>query len=151
MLSGKLAKFLDQWSVSIVAAILVVEDDEQVRVLAESVLRDASHSVIVANGTEGSQALLETKDSVDVLFVDIRLGSDHEAGLKLAQVAKESRPELCVLYTSGEAVNDGMKALFTKPSLFLPKPYTSEQLNKSISYLLKSAKQGRPPTMPQSN
>ena len=133
------------------AAILVVEDDEQVRVLAESVLRDAGHSVIVATGTEGSQALLETKESVDVLFVDIRLGSDHEAGLKLAQITKESRPELCVLYTSGEAINDGMKALFTKPSLFLPKPYTSEQLNKSITFLLRSAKQEPPPTLPQSN
>ncbi len=151
MLSGKLGKVLDKWGVSVVAAILVVEDDEQVRVLAESILRDAGHSVVVANGTEGSQALLETKESVDVLFVDIHLGSDLEAGLKLAQIAKESRPELCVLYTSGEAINDGMKALFTKPSLFLPKPYTSEQLNKSISYLLRGAKQGPPPTMPQSN
>jgi DNA-binding NtrC family response regulator len=132
-----------------VAAILVVEDDEQVRVLAESVLRDAGHSVIAATGAEGSQALLDTKPSVDVLFVDIHLGSDQEAGLKLAQSAKEQRPDLCVLYTSGDVVNDGMKALFTKPSLFLPKPYTSEQLNKSIAYLLRSANQGPPPTMPQ--
>jgi CheY-like chemotaxis protein len=135
----------------VVAAILVVEDDEQVRVLAESVLRDAGHSVIAAAGAEGSQALLDTKRSIDVLFVDIRLGSDQEAGLKLAQSVKEQRPELCVLYTSGEAVNDGTKALFTKPSMFLPKPYTTEQLIKSISYLLRNANQGPAPTMPQPN
>ena len=132
-------------------AILVVEDDEQVRVLAESILRDAGHSVIAATGAEGSQALLDTKQSVNVLFVDIHLGSDLEAGLKLAQSAKEHRPELCVLYTSGEAVNDGMKALFTKPSLFLPKPYTAEQLNKSVSFLLRTANPGPLPPMPQSN
>ncbi len=29
-----------------------------------------------------------------------------------------------------------MQALFTDPYLFLPKPYTIEQLTKSVSYLL---------------
>jgi hypothetical protein len=32
------------------------------------------------------------------------------------------RPELKILYTSGQAVTDGMTALFVKNSAFLPKP-----------------------------
>ena len=37
-----------------------------------------------------------------------------------------------------------MKALFVEPYLFLPKPYTAEQLIKSIQYLLvKSTKRER--------
>jgi hypothetical protein len=33
------------------------------------------------------------------------------------------------------ALNDGMKALFVDPYLFLPKPYTAEQLTESVKYL----------------
>jgi len=42
------------------------------------------------------------------------------------------RPELKVLYTSGQAVTDGMTALFVKNSAFLPKPYTVEQLGTML-------------------
>jgi hypothetical protein len=48
----------------------------------------------------------------------------------------ERRPLLPVVYTTGQGVDDGKKALFADPYLFLPKPYTSEQLISSIAYLL---------------
>jgi DNA-binding NtrC family response regulator len=114
----------------------VVEDDEQVRVLAESILQGEGHSVLAATGVEGSTALLQTDQQIDVLFVDLNLGSDVEAGLSVAKNAKEARPSLAVLYTTGAGVNDGMQAMFTQPSLFLPKPYTAEQLTKSVAFLM---------------
>ena len=127
--------------------VLVVEDEEQVRVLAESVLRDAGHTVIAATGADGSQALLDTQQPVDVLFVDINLGNDNEAGLKIAQSAREARPKLSILYTTGSGIDDGMKAMFTEPCLFLPKSYTTEQLTNSISFLLMNANPPKPPKM----
>jgi DNA-binding NtrC family response regulator len=130
---------LPTWG-NIVASVLVVEDDEQVRVLAESILRDAGHTVVTATGIDGSQALLDDAEkSVDVLFVDIHLGNDLEAGLRTAQHARERRPLLPILYTTGLAVDDGMKALFVEPCQFLPKPYTAEQLKKSVAFLLMNA------------
>jgi DNA-binding NtrC family response regulator len=119
-----------------VAIVLVVEDDEQVRVMAESILRDEGHAVIAATGVDGSHALLGSEPSIDVLFIDLHLGAEPEAGLLVAQAAKEKHSSLAVLYTTGGGVNDGMQALFTKPHLFLPKPYTSEQLIKSVAFLL---------------
>jgi DNA-binding NtrC family response regulator len=130
---------------SIVAAVLVVEDDEQVRVLAESILQDAGYTVVTATGIDGSQALLDAEKPLDVLFVDINLGNDLEAGLRAAQHARERRPLLPILYTTGSAVDDGMKALFVEPFQFLPKPYTAEQLKKSVAFLLMSA---NPPPRP---
>jgi hypothetical protein len=53
--------------------------------------------------------------------------------LSLAVQAVETRPALKVLYTSGQAVTDGMMALFVKNSAFLPKPYTVEQLGTMLS------------------
>jgi DNA-binding NtrC family response regulator len=126
------------------ATILIVEDEEQVRVLADSVLQEAGHTVIAATGVEGAKALLETGGHVDVLFIDLNLGSDLEAGLTVAQNARERHPKLSYLYTTGAGVNEGMKALFVQPFLFLPKPYTMEQLTKSVEFLLLNARP-RPP------
>src|SRR5712671_8068781 len=136
------AKHTGDWPTrgTIVAAVLLVEDDEQVRVLAESILRDAGHTVVTATGIDGSQALLDDAEKlVDVLFVDIHLGNDLEAGLRTAQHARERRPLLPILYTTGLAVDDGMKAMFVEPCQFLPKPYTAEQLKKSVAFLLMNA------------
>ena len=121
------------------ALILVVEDDEQVRVLAESVLQDAGHTVMAATGADGAQALLNSQEAIDVLFIDLSLAGDAEAGLRVAQQARVALPALSVLYTTGAGVNAGMKAMFTEPCLFLPKPYTLEQLTKSVTYLLTKA------------
>jgi DNA-binding NtrC family response regulator len=127
------------------SVILIVEDDEQVRVLAESVLRDAGYGVLAATALEGAQALLNSDKLIDLLFVDVNLGGDLEAGLRIALNARERRPLLPVIYSTGQGVDDGKKALFTEPYLFLPKPYTSEQLINSIEYLLNRNGGSRPP------
>jgi DNA-binding NtrC family response regulator len=58
------------------ATVLMVEDEEQIRVLAESVLQEAGHKVVTATGIEGAKALLDTDQQIDVLFLDLNLGGD---------------------------------------------------------------------------
>jgi DNA-binding NtrC family response regulator len=106
------------------AVILVVEDEEQVRVLAESFLQAEGNKTLSAATIEQAIALIEGEEPVDLLFVDLKIQDDLEGGLKLAKKAVEARPKLKVLYASGQAVTDGMTALFVKQSAFLPKPYT---------------------------
>jgi DNA-binding NtrC family response regulator len=131
------------------AVVLIVEDEEQVRVMAESVLLEAGHTVIAATGTEGATALLGAEQHIDVLFVDLKLGNDLEAGLKFATEAKAARPQVAVLYTTGAGVpNDGMKAMFVEPFIFLPKPYTFEQLTESVAYLLQKSTRRPAPEWP---
>jgi DNA-binding NtrC family response regulator len=115
-----------------VAIILLVEDEDQVRVLAESFLQTAGHITLSAGSIEQALALLSTPEPVDLLFIDLNLKGETEAGLSLAAKAVEMRPELKVLYTSGQAVTDGMAALFVKDSAFLPKPYMVEQLGTML-------------------
>jgi two-component SAPR family response regulator len=76
--------------------------------------------------------LIEGDEPVDLLFVDLKIQDDLEGGLKLAKKAVEARPNLKVLYTSGQAVTDGMNALFVEKSAFLPKPYTIDQLATTL-------------------
>ena len=109
------------------AAILVVEDEEQVRVLAESYLREQGHDTFSAATREQALAILEVA-KIDLLFVDIGLYEHRDVGLDLAKQAVERDTELKVLYTTGQTVTDGLKALFVQDSALLTKPYTVEQL-----------------------
>jgi DNA-binding NtrC family response regulator len=101
-------------------------------VLAESFLQAEGNKTLSAATIEQALALIEGDEPVDLLFVDLKIQDDVEGGLKLARKAVEARPNLRVLYTSGQAVTDGMKALFVERSIFLQKPYTVEQLATTL-------------------
>ena len=93
----------------------------------------AGHSTLSAESTEQALALLAGDQPTDLLFVDLGLDGDGEAGLALASKAVELRPDLKVLYTSGRSVTDGMTALMVQNSAYLTKPYTVEQLGTMLS------------------
>jgi two-component system cell cycle sensor histidine kinase/response regulator CckA len=112
--------------------VLVVEDEEQVRVLAESFLQGEGHTTLSAGTIDQALALLGGTEAIELLFIDLTLQGDPEAGLSLASKAVELRPDLKVLYTSGQGVTDGMIALFVKNSAYLPKPYTIDQLKATL-------------------
>jgi DNA-binding NtrC family response regulator len=118
------------------AVVLIVEDDDQVRVLAESIIQDRRHTTLSASTVEQALALLEGEQRVDLLFTDLGLHDDLEAGLKAAQAAVERIPGLPVLYTTGQAITDGMRAMFVERSGFIAKPYTVNQLSAAIDNLL---------------
>ena len=74
------------------AVVLVVEDEPQVLVLAESCLREHGHKTLSAGSVTQASALLENNDKIDLLFTDIGLKDDLEAGLHLAPVQKPHPP-----------------------------------------------------------
>jgi CheY-like chemotaxis protein len=106
--------------------VLLVEDDDQVRVVVESYLEELGHKVISAGTPQEALALFNTAPQIDLLFTDVDLTGDRDAGLRLAREAVERWPNLKVLYTSGRGVTDGMKVRFVKESAFLqnPPPWT---------------------------
>jgi len=115
------------------AVVLIVEDEEQVRVLAESYLQEQGHQTVSAATADEALAALDITGRVDLLFTDIGLHGELHAGLDLAKQAVERRPELKVLYSTGQGVTDGMVAMFVKNSAMLPKPYTVDQLQQSLA------------------
>jgi DNA-binding NtrC family response regulator len=114
------------------AVVLVVEDEEQVRVLAESYLQEHGHQTVSAATVDEALALLGIGEPIELLFTDLGLKDDLQAGLKLAKTAIEHRPGLKVLYTTGQAVTDGMKVMMVDGSALLPKPYTVDQLQSIL-------------------
>jgi DNA-binding NtrC family response regulator len=83
------------------------------------------------------------REDVDVLVSDIGLYGDLHAGLNLARQAVELRPNLKVLYMTGQAVTDGMKAMFVRDAALLTKPFTVDQLNACLTIHFKVRRASR--------
>ena len=115
------------------AVVLIVEDEIQVLVLTESCLQELSHKTLSAATAAEALAIIETEQAIDVLFIDIGLHSDLQAGLELAKKAAQSRPGLKVLYATGQPVTDGTKVLMVEGSAILVKPYTVSQVEASLT------------------
>ena len=73
-----------------------------------------------------------------MIFTDISLHGDMQAGLVLAQEAAKRRVNVRVLYTTGQGITDGMKALFVEQYGFIAKPYTTDQLYAALENLLRA-------------
>ena len=79
--------------------ILVVEDNDDVRELAEAMLAAANYEVVSAPSGEQALAVLETQP-VDLLFTDVIMPGGMN-GLQLIEKVHAKRPALPVLVTTG--------------------------------------------------
>ena len=118
------------------AVILVVEDDVFIREVAEMMIQDWGHQTLAAYGVDDALTLLRSPQHIDALFTDIYLKTLVHGGCDLAHEAVALRPNLRVLYTTGNTVTDEMKALLIEGTHFLGKPYTQHQLQNSVKELL---------------
>ena len=117
------------------AVILIVEDDVFIREIAEMMVQDWGHHTLSASDVGEALLLLRSPQHIDALFTDIYLKKRVLGGCELAHEAIELRPQLRVLYTTGNSITDKMKALFVKDAQFLCKPYTPHQLQESVEHL----------------
>ena len=118
------------------AVILIVEDDVFIREVAEMMIQGWGHQTLAASDVDEALVLLRSPQHIDALFTDIYLKEAVQGGCDLARQAIALRPDLRVLYTTGNTVTEKMKALLIEGTRFLSKPYTENQLQKSVSDLL---------------
>jgi CheY-like chemotaxis protein len=76
------------------ATVLIVEDQEQILILAQSFLEEQGHKTLSAATADEALAILTGSEAVDALFVDIILNGDMQAGIELAKRAVELKPAL---------------------------------------------------------
>lgn len=80
--------------------ILVVEDNDDVRELAENMLDTAGYEVLSAPSGECALALLDSGEAADLLFTDVIMPGGMN-GLELIERVHARRPGLPVLVTTG--------------------------------------------------
>jgi DNA-binding NtrC family response regulator len=120
----------------LMAVILIVEDDVFIREIAEMMIQDWGHQTLVASDVDEALVLLCSPQPIDALFTDIYLKAAVHGGCDLAQQAVALRPNLRVLYTTGNSITEKMKALLIEGTHFLRKPYTQHQLQTSVNDML---------------
>jgi DNA-binding NtrC family response regulator len=116
-------------------AVLVVEDDPLIREVMCEILEDANFLALGQESTAGAVKVLDSGARIDAAFVDIDLG-DKGGGFKVAQHAREVRPDLVVVYTSGGG-QPGYVSERVEDSVFVQKPYLPSQICELLKRRLK--------------
>jgi two-component system OmpR family response regulator len=99
--------------------VLVVEDEALLLYSVAHALRNDGCLVLEARTGEEAIAHLDVAKRVDVVFTDIQL-SGPLSGWDVAEACRSSRPDMPVIYTSGNAA-DRRRAV--AGSRFFDKPY----------------------------
>jgi two-component system cell cycle sensor histidine kinase/response regulator CckA len=108
--------------------VLLVEDEDAVRIVAARVLRNQGYTVIPArNGTEALGVVEEHGPSLDLILTDVVM--PDMSGLELAGQLRARWPELQLIYMSGYAEGDKLDSRFeVAGGFFLQKPFSAEDL-----------------------
>jgi two-component system, response regulator PdtaR len=101
-------------------AVLVVEDEPLIRLVATDTLEDAGFAAFEASDARQAIALLERHREIRVLFTDVNMPGDMD-GVSLAHYVRDHWPEVKIVVTTGRCAV-GQPDL-PEGSALLPKPY----------------------------
>jgi CheY-like chemotaxis protein len=113
--------------------ILLVEDDATVLALTLDVLSGLGYQVVTATNAAEALAALQADAGIDLLFTDVVMPGGV-SGLSLARTARELRPALRVLLTSGFVGEN--RVIDGREFPLLDKPYESAVLASTLRKLL---------------
>ena len=116
------------------ASVLLVEDEALICDMVVEALQEQGFKVEAVSNAGDALGRLQSGSQIDVLFTDINLPGSMD-GAALARRARELRPDLPVMYTSGRrAVIDQLEPLVG--SMFVPKPYNPYDIGRLLEYLV---------------
>ena len=123
--------------------ILVVEDDDEVREVAVSMLTELGYRVVKARDAAGALVVVDSGIPIDLIFTDVMMPGTLRSP-DLARKAKERLPNVAVLFTSGYTQNAIVHGGRLDPGVeLLAKPYTREALARKIRHVLANQAQRR--------
>jgi two-component system cell cycle sensor histidine kinase/response regulator CckA len=119
-----------------VGTILLVEDEDAVRVFSSRALRNKGYQVLEARSGEAALELLETTGGrIDLLVSDVVM--PQMDGPTLVRTVRATRPDLKVVFISGYAEDRLRQNLDVGAEVhFLPKPYSLKQLATKVKDVL---------------
>jgi CheY-like chemotaxis protein len=123
-------------------SVLLVEDEPLICDLAAEALEEQGFDVSAVATAGEALDRLTSGTPIDILFTDVNLpgGMDGET---LARKARELRPDLPVIYTSGRRYTiEHMNPV--DGSMFVPKPYNPYRMGSLLDYLMGASKISHP-------
>jgi len=108
-------------------AILVVDDELFIRVVAADILEDACATVFEAGDAEEALAMLDAHHEIALVFTDVNMPGSMD-GIDLAASVHRTRPAIQWIVTSGR--QHYRQEELPNDATFLPKPYRPSELIK---------------------
>jgi len=132
------------WSVG--GRILLVEDEDMVRAVAERALARAGYQVIACpGGEEGLAAIQQAKadgSEFDLVVSDVVMpGMDGPA---MVREIRETHPDMPILFMSGYAEEQLRKDIDIPDMHFIAKPFSVSQIGDKVGSVMRAARQSVP-------
>jgi PAS domain S-box-containing protein len=118
--------------------ILVVDDEATIREITKTSLEKSNYKVLTANdGLEAIALYLQHRNEISVVLMDMMM--PEMDGLTAIRVLKQINPQVLMIAASGLTDSSQFNvAIGTDVQAFLPKPYTLQELLKSLHSVLRA-------------
>jgi PAS domain S-box-containing protein len=115
--------------------VLLVEDDASVRLLIAEVLRELGYASLEAADGQAALPLLASPARMDLMITDVGLPGLN--GRQLAEIAREHRPDLRILFVTGYAEHATDRSRFLGAGMdMITKPFTLDALAIKIREMI---------------
>ena len=116
--------------------VLIVEDDPAVRVLVSAVLKELGYGFVEAGDANAAVPIIESEQRIDLLISDVGLPGMN--GRQLAEIGRQIRPELKVLFITGYAEHAAVRGGFLDPGMqLITKPFTFDLLTAKVREMIR--------------
>jgi PAS domain S-box-containing protein len=111
--------------------VLVVEDEPVVRGVLIEMLQEQGYRVLEATDGPSGLRMLRLNERIDLMVTDVGLPGMN--GRQLADQARETRPDLKILFITGYAENVAIAKGFLQPGMeMITKPFDLDNLSQRI-------------------
>lgn len=115
--------------------VMVIEDDGAVRMIVLDELGELGYHTLEAMDGPSAIPLLESPRRIDLLITDVGLPGMN--GRQIAEIARQHRPELRVLFMTGYAESAASRSDFLAPGMeMIAKPFAMDDLAARIRDML---------------
>lgn len=112
--------------------VLVIEDDQAVRMLVAEVVNSLGYTLIEATDSVAGTQILSSEAAIDVLVTDIGLPGG-QSGLELVSCCRARRPQLKVLFITGYAQDAAKPFGRLEPNMqVMTKPFALDALARRL-------------------
>jgi len=113
-------------------AVLVVEDEPLLRMMAMDMVEDGGFEPVEARDADEAIALLEARTDITIVFTDVDMPGSMD-GLKLAAAIRDRWPPIEIVITSGHFRLDD--SAIPARTVFFPKPYDHQEVVATLRWM----------------
>jgi two-component system, cell cycle sensor histidine kinase and response regulator CckA len=116
--------------------VMLVEDEDPVRIFGARALRNKGYNVLEARSGEAALELMgETPEKIDLLITDVVMPKMDGPGL--VREVRETHPDMKVIFISGYTEDSFRQRLDSDSNIhFLPKPFSLKQLATKVKEVI---------------